>query len=221
MHRPSETGSETNHLSIQTGWCWTVQDSLIFAGPTYRRAAIPGYWRLVERQHLDEFAAAHHQVPAVRDCRAVDARIDVASVLLGALQADRPRRVGERAVPDQDERTARHGGRLRRGYTRRRIARYRARSLWVLSGRPRVSAHRDAMRAVRDRDVEVFRMQASERVHGHPSAGERVGKTVPAQRHGMRMGRRRLHRPQHDEIDVDRKSTRLNSSHPSISYAVF
>ena len=49
---------------------------------------------------------AHRQVPAMQRRRAVDAVVEVAPVLLGALQDDRSRRVGERALSDRDARGA-------------------------------------------------------------------------------------------------------------------
>src|SRR3712207_7580532 len=52
------------------------------------------------------------------------------------------------------------------------------------------------------------------------SAGRRVGPDVPVT--PLRLaGRARLHEPGVAVTGVDRKSTRLNSSHANISYAVF
>src|SRR5437868_11441650 len=62
------------------------------------------------------------------------------------------------------------------------------------------------------------RHRADARRSAHPSG---VGRdlVLPAEQ-SLRLDRRQPHRADHDG-DGDRKSTRLNSSHVSISYAVF
>src|SRR5688572_32074017 len=58
----------------------------------------------------------------------------------------------------------------------------------------------------------------SQRVRAHPAAGGSLARAVPGQRGDLRGGQ--FHR-RHRGGDTDRKSTRLNSSHSQISYAVF
>src|SRR5690348_12696439 len=55
--------------------------------------------------------------------------------------------------------------------------------------------------------------------HRHRPAAERRGRCHCAR--GPACARQAVHRPRRDGRRKDRKSTRLNSSHPSISYAVF
>src|SRR3712207_8320095 len=56
-------------------------------------------------------------------------------------------------------------------------------------------------------------------VNGRPVVGERVDR-LSAMTHGQRRGEA-VNRPAPDPDPQDRKSTRLNSSHANISYAVF
>ena len=66
-------------------------------------------------------ASPRRQMPAMRHAGLVVARIEMAAVLLRALQDDRPRRVGERALSREDVRGARVGRPDRR--SRRRVTR--------------------------------------------------------------------------------------------------
>src|SRR3712207_7257161 len=65
--------------------------------------------------------------------------------------------------------------------------------------------------------VDERRRDAAD-VGGDPGAAERVGHDVGAQPVDQLLGRGVLRRAARDQ---DRKSTRLNSSHANISYAVF
>jgi len=65
-------------------------------------------------------------------------------------------------------------------------------------------AHRDAVRTVRDGDVEVMTMQSAERKHRHAGTGNCVGETVPPERRDAGVRRRRKHRSEHHEIDIER-----------------
>src|SRR5205814_8200957 len=59
--------------------------------------------------------------------------------------------------------------------------------------------------------------------HARTEALRRLGGTVDAMREGLRLSaeQREEHMESHERVQEDRKSTRLNSSHLGISYAVF
>lgn len=65
-------------------------------------------------------------------------------------------------------------------------------------------AHRDAVRAARDGDVEVIAMQSAERKHRNARTGNCVGEPVPSERGNAGVRRRRKHRPEHHKIDIER-----------------
>src|SRR5690348_17662173 len=63
----------------------------------------------------------------------------------------------------------------------------------------------------------LFRSPRQTRVQVGRPVGQQVGELVQARHDGHQAEREAQHR----DHQPDRKSTRLNSSHPSISYAVF
>src|SRR3712207_7713237 len=76
-------------------------------------------------------------------------------------------------------------------------------------------------RSPRPRDAATIRVLAQ---HGRQLGARRAQRGEDAEHHAARGGddrRIRENAPARAEIQVDRKSTRLNSSHANISYAVF
>ena len=98
-------------------------------------------------QSLSHVEAADDRLSPMRRSRGVEPGLALAAVLLRALQADRPRRVGERGLSRPDRRGAGPDELARRAATTAPSAR----RLTAVSG-PRRAAQRDAVRAVRDRD---------------------------------------------------------------------
>lgn len=72
----------------------------------YATARFPIRCRL-PRRAIDE--TQRRQMPAVRNQGPMDAGFEVAAVLFGALQADRSRRLGERALSRRNAGDARSG----------------------------------------------------------------------------------------------------------------
>src|SRR5688572_31492569 len=67
--------------------------------------------------------------------------------------------------------------------------------------------------------LQQQRLQLQERLEPQPP--DRVPVALAHRAHRALQEREQVHHPEHREPRVDRKSTRLNSSHSQISYAVF